>query len=97
MPSYLLQKYFNQSEMFRALLGRQQKDLVNELDRVLEKTFGKVIFEGGLGEELFMTDSFSRTMVIFLEEKLKEREVSRVEEFEVFLENLESWFICHLT
>ena len=83
--------------MFRALLGRQQKDLVNELDRVLEKTFGKVIFEGGLGEELFMTDSFSRTMVIFLEEKLKEREVSRVEEFEVFLENLESWFICHLT
>ena len=70
---------------------------MNELDRALEKTFGKVIFEGGLGEELFMTDSFSRSMVIFLEEKLKEREVTKIEEFEVFIDNLESWYMTHLT
>ena len=63
----------------------------------MEKTFGKVIFEGGLGEELFMTESFSRSLVIFLEEKLKEREVKKIDEFEAFLDNLESWFVCFLT
>ena len=63
----------------------------------MEKTFGKVIFEGGLGEELFMTESFSRSLVVFLEEKLKDREVNRLEEFEAFLDNLESWFVCFLT
>ena len=71
--------------------------MVNELDKVLEKTFGKVFFESGLGEEIFMTDSFPRSMVIFLEEKLKEREVTKIEEFEVFIDNLESWFMTHLT
>ena len=44
-----------------------------------------------------MTDSFPRSMVIFLEEKLKEREVTKIEEFEVFIDNLESWFMTHLT
>ena len=71
--------------------------MVDELDLVLEKTFGKVIFEGSLGEEIFMTESFSRSLVVFLEEQLKDRKVSKVEEFEAFLENLESWFVCHLT
>lgn len=56
-----------------------------------------MIFEGGLGEELFMADSFSRSLVVFLEEKLKEREVKKVDEFEAFLDNLESWFVCHIT
>ena len=83
--------------MFRTLLARQKQDLIDELDKVLEKTFGKVIFEGGLGEELFMTESFSRSLVIFLEEKLKEREVKKIDEFEAFLDNLESWFVCFLT
>ena len=97
MPSYLLMKYFDQSELFKTLLARQQQDLINELDKVLEKTFGKVIFEGRLGEELFMADSFSRSMVVFLEETLKERQVSQVEEFESFIDNLENWLVCFLT
>ena len=97
MPSYLLEKYFNQSELFRSLLARQKNDITVELCKVLEKTFGKVIFEGWSGVELFMTQNFSKSMIVFLESKIKERDLVKVEEFEAFLDNLESWFVCHLT
>ena len=55
MPSYLLEKYFNQSELFHSLLARQKIDITTELCKVLERTFGKVLFEGQSGVELFMT------------------------------------------
>ena len=97
MPSYLLEKYFNQSELFRSLLARQKIDITAELCKILEKTFGKVLFEGRSGVELFMTQNFSKSMIVLLEQKLKEKDLTKVEEFEAFLDNLESWFVCHLT
>mmetsp|Transcript_30931 Transcript_30931/g.41057 ORF Transcript_30931/g.41057 Transcript_30931/m.41057 type:complete len:172 (+) Transcript_30931:233-748(+) len=69
---------------------------MNELNRMLERTLEKVIFGGNLGAELFFQADFSRQLLILLEQKLKANEVARVDEFEAFLENLESWYALYL-
>ena len=45
-----------------------------ETNKILLATFNKVIFTGPSGMELFLQDSFSRQLLILLEQKLKANE-----------------------
>ena len=44
-----------------------------------------------------MQDDLPKQLLILLEEKLKDADIQRVDEFEAFLENIESWCVSHLT
>ena len=78
--------------------GRKSRaDVIAELNRLLQRTLNKVIFESPLGHALFLQEDLPRQLIVLLEQKLKGGEIQRIDEFEAFVENLESWYIGHLT
>ena len=59
--------------------------------------FNKLFQENKHASELFLSDTFARSLIIMLEQQIKAREFRRVDDYEAFLESLEHWLLSQLS
>ena len=55
----------------------------------MHKSFQRLICDSKVGSELFFSDSFSKQLIVLMEERLRGRDFTTVSEFESYFDQLE--------
>ena len=93
----MLERYLYQSEIFTALLKRTPADIYDEVNRCLKTCFTKLFYQNKEASELFHSDVFARSQLVMLEQQLKMKEFTRVDDFEAFIDSFEHWSLTQVS